>query len=134
MSRKRKRLESFTENVRKRSKSDRAEPTVLTLREKLLIFALIIGVVFLVPGLRVRLALLEHKRVLVQRVERWKVVHGLTEAQADHLLEVEMEFHRCKGLFSPRESPSNGAAEDHRKLVNSLLGGDAASGGDHLSD
>lgn len=124
MSRKRKRLNSFSENPRKRSKEERAPRVSFTLRDKLLLFTPILGVFFLMVAVVMKSDSREHEAAIRKRVEKWKAEHSLTESAATELFRIENDFHQHHSFFSLKRPPSPEETAAHTLAVDKLLGTD----------
>ena len=122
MSKKQRRLNSFSENPGKRPKAERGPKESFTLRDKLLLFAPILGVFFLMIAVVVKSDSKEHEAAIRKRVNNWKAEHGLTESAATELLNIEKDFHQLHSVFSPEKSPSPEETAAHDLAVEKLLG------------
>ena len=123
MSRKQRRLESLAENVNKRRPVEKSAPTVLTMWEKILIFGTIAFPLLLLVGIYVRSSVICYDKEIRQRVESWRIRHGLTQSQADELMEIELNFHRHERPFSVQRAPSSDEIDEHRRAIKERLGG-----------
>lgn len=124
MSRKRKRLQTFSENPGKRSREEREPKASFTLRDKLLLFTPILGVFFLMIAVVMKTDDKEHEQAIRQRVEKWKTEFALPEPVANEILRKEMDFHSNHSWFSLKRPPSPEETAAHDLAVRELLGTD----------
>ena len=124
MSRKRKRLNSFSENPGKRSKEERAPKESFTLRDKLLLFSPILGVFFLMIAVVMKTDDKKHEQAIRKRMEKWKTEFALTQPVAKEILEKEMDFHSSHSWFSLKRPPSPEEIAAHDLAIRELLGTD----------
>ena len=124
MSKKQRRLQTFSENPGKRPKAERGPKESFTLRDKLLLFAPILGVIFLMIVLVGKSDNREHEAAIRKRVEKWKSEHSLTESTATKLFNIEKEFHQYHSFFSSETPPTSEETTAHDLIVEKLLGTD----------
>lgn len=115
------RMETIRENLNKRSHDEKLPPAFLTLREKLLIFGSIGGVLFLMVAVKVVASSINDRKAIQQRVDGWKSKHSLTDSQAADLLKIELDFHGHGGLFSMDYVPTPVESDAHRRAIESKL-------------
>lgn len=121
MSRKQRRLNSFSANPGKRPKAERGPKESFTLRDKLLLFAPILGVFFLMIAVVMKSDSKEHEAAIRKRVEKWKAEHSLTESAATELFRIENDFHQHHSFFSLKRPPSPEETAAHALAVDKLL-------------
>lgn len=127
MSKKQRRLQTFSENPGKRPKAERGPKESFTLRDKLLLFSPILGVFFLMIAVVMKTEGKEHEQAIRKRVEKWKTEFALTEPVANEILEKEMDFHSSHSWFSLTRPPSPEETAAHDLDIQELLGNDESS-------
>ncbi len=124
MSRKRQRLESFSENVRRRKsrKSDDAPPpATLTLKEKIMVIGTPVSVLLAMLFLKGYGSLKNHRNHIEERIEKWRIEHHLSDDEVGVLRDVEFEFHGDGFAVLFRGKPSDGELELHKAAIDALL-------------
>lgn len=124
MSRKRQRLESFSENVRRRKsrKSDDAPPpATLTLKEKIMVIGTPMSVLLAIMLLKGYSSLGNHREHIEKRIEKWRIEHHLSDDEVRFLRDVEFEFHGDGFAALFRGKPSDEELERHKAAVDALL-------------
>lgn len=107
---------------KKRGRETKTPPTVLSIWDKFLIFAVIGGAYVFALGFFSFLSAKSHENAIQQRVERWQHNYNLTDLTAEELLRIETEFYPPPRLFSENPTPTKEQASEHRRKVNTLLG------------
>ena len=128
MSRKRHKLETISENVRKRKSrgsAEKASPTTLTTREKFVVIGSPIAVVMAMFVL-VCYGLVKRHRGHVEneierRIAKWRVEHQLTEKEVESIREIEIEFHGDGISALLGTEPSAEEKRLHKETIDNLL-------------
>jgi hypothetical protein len=124
MSRKSQRLQLISENVRKRRKEKDPPRQPWTWKEKILIWGAVMACLALMAVPYVISSVTLQRDVLERKVRRWQVKYELNEAEAEELLEVELEYHGSGNPFSLRSKPTAEEMREHRNDINRLLKGE----------
>ena len=127
MSKKQRRLQTFSENPGKRPKAERGPKESFTLRDKLLLFGPFLVVFFLSIVLVGKTDDREHEAAILKRVEKWKTEYSLTESIATRLFNIEKDFHRHTHSFPSKRPPSPEETAAHDLAIRELLGTDESS-------
>lgn len=128
MSRKRKRLESFSENVRKRkSRQSTGEGTSIKLsnKEKVVVLGfplcVIFGFLVLVCYGALKRGRQHAEAGIEKRIEKWRVEHNLTEEEVGRIREIETEFHADGISALLGTEPSDEEKSLHKETIDGLL-------------
>ena len=122
MSKKRQRLDLIHENVRKRPKGTRQPSPRLTWKDKFLICGAVLACLALMAVPFVISSINFHRDHFRQKVQRWQIKHGLSEARARKILEIELEFHGSGNPLWFRPARTDAEKATHRREIGELLG------------
>ncbi len=124
MTRRRQRLESFSENVRRRKPRDSPDPpppAILTLQEKVLVIGIPITVV-IVPLILSILVSMKHSREAIERrIGEWQIEHRLSDERVQELRKVEFDFYGYGFLSLFGSGPSDDEHELHKQAIDEFL-------------
>lgn len=129
MSRKKRKLQSFSENPGKQNLRT-PKPETWGWKESLLLAGVPVLFLAMIAGV-LALDMRKDRRKIEERVERMKLEHKLTDQEFRKLLALELEFHSYQGMVSVKPPPTNLEKEAHAEAVTRLLGEESSEHSAH---
>ena len=124
MSKKRHKIEAFSENARKRKSRrspDESNPTTLTMKEKFIVIGVPVSIVLGLLILTNYASMKSHRKVIDARIKRWQVEHRLSDEEVTQLKKIEYDFHGTGMLSLFRGKPSHEEQIAHKEAVDEFF-------------
>lgn len=124
MSRRKRKLQSFSENPGKRMQKNPPAQT-WGWKERLTLAGVPFLFLAIIAGV-LALDMRKDRRTIEDRVRRMRLEHNLTESEFHELMTLELNFHSHNTMLSFKPPPTGEEAKAHAGAVTRLLGGEGS--------